>query len=714
MTVTKKLIGRLPILLGEYDSTKTYSKRQRVTLYGSEFESKVDNNTIAPATLKNGVLSINSDNWSVVSNGTEAFLAGEKIKQFNITENPELIAAVTDTNGRLIESTDIDGNKTFYGNVKVNGDFDNKVIDELKEDVDNKINLGNNIYPSDISNIDENPEYSVVYTDSENRVLESRDINGNKTINTDVILKGDFTHKGITEYTSDDSEYSTLTLDKENKIISGRKKDGTLVEGSEEVGKLKVKENLQLTNDAKEDFVNDVKANMSLPYMTRKFNLPNYGYVDIEKELYYLGTDGKEYNPTNVTKVGSDYYVTSSLTKNTDDSGNTTYATNSSSIKTTYTEIDVDFSNTTRWPVDKTKHYCKVSLDFGNIKGQWYAQVSFQGASTLNAPKKGLRLNLFKNGDFAKKDKIKIGEMVATSKFNIKAYYGDGTRIRDLVLQRLIVEARYQRTYLEQYPWNSDYPIFTGATGTIMSFPVKLTTSGNFYGVSFFGLAKDKANYMLDGDKDGMIISGDFADKGPSFAEFYPPTWSDEMNDDKELTDHGHTPTNYAALTTFFDWINNGVWDKTTIPQHLSVIDFIDYYIFVEVFRMRDNDIHNIILFTKSDKKKFYAFLYDLDLSWNHYSYDMNMESSNNILWKKLTALYWKEIVARYKELRSTVLNYNHVVNLISSIQSSIDYRDFEDEITKWNLVNYTNATYNMLQGLKNNLEHFDNKFIIE
>lgn len=666
MTVTKKLIGRLPILLGEYDSTKTYSKKQRVTLYGSEFESIVDNNTIAPATLNNGTLAINTDNWRVVSNGTEAFLAGEKIKQFNITENPEFIAADTDTNGRLIESTDINGNKTFYGNVKVNGDFNNKAIDELKEDVDNKINLGNNIYPNDINKVDES------------------------------------------------LEYSTLTLDEENKIITGRKKDGTLVEDSEEVRKLKVKEDLQLVDDAKKDFANEVKANMSLPYMTRKFNLPDYGCVDIEKELYYLGTDGKEYNPTKITKVGNDYYVTSSLTKNTDDSGNTTYATNSNSIKTTYTEIDVDFSNTTRWPVDKTKHYCKVSLDFGNIKGQWYAQVSFQGASTLDAPKKGLRLTLFKNGDFVKKDKIKIGEMVATSKFNIKAYYGDGTRIRDLVLQRLIVEARYQRTYLEQYPWNSDYPIFTGATGTIMSFPVRLTTSGNFYGVSFFGLAKDQANYMLDGDKDGMIISGDFADKGPSFAEFYPPTWSDEMNDDEELTDHGHTPTNYAALTTFFDWINNGVWDKTTVPQHLSVIDFIDYYIFVEVFRMRDNDIHNIILFTKSDKKKFYAFLYDLDQSWNHYSYDMNMESSNNILWKKLTTLYWKEIVARYKELRSTVLNYNHIVNLVTSIQSSIDYRDFEDEMKKWNLVKYTNATNSILNDLKNNLEHFDNKFITE
>lgn len=109
MTVTKKLIGRLPILIGEYDSAKVYSKRQRVTLYGSEFESKVDNNSIAPATLNNGNLTINTDNWRVVSNGSEAFLAGEKLDKFSIQDNPELIDAKIDTDGKLISYRDDSG-----------------------------------------------------------------------------------------------------------------------------------------------------------------------------------------------------------------------------------------------------------------------------------------------------------------------------------------------------------------------------------------------------------------------------------------------------------------------------------------------------------------------------------------------------------------------------------------------------------------------------
>ena len=134
MTVTKKLIGRLPILLGEYDSTKVYGKKQRVTLYGSEFESIVDNNTTAPAILNNGTLTINTNNWRVVSNGTEAFLAGEKIKHFNEEDNPEFVSADTDNDGRLLESTDVEGKKTFYGDVIINGNVTSKAIDSKIND----------------------------------------------------------------------------------------------------------------------------------------------------------------------------------------------------------------------------------------------------------------------------------------------------------------------------------------------------------------------------------------------------------------------------------------------------------------------------------------------------------------------------------------------------------------------------------------------------
>lgn len=186
MTVTKKLIGRLPILLGEYDSTKTYSKRQRVTMYGSEFESIVDNNTTAPATLNNGTLVINTDNWRVVSNGSEAFLAGEKIKHFSENDNEEYIDAKTDANDRLLEGTKIDGSKYFSGDIDINGILKQRGEDVLSKKVDKESNKS--LIAKDISDSlssEENVEYSKILLDSENRILGGVTKNGTIVHNTE-------------------------------------------------------------------------------------------------------------------------------------------------------------------------------------------------------------------------------------------------------------------------------------------------------------------------------------------------------------------------------------------------------------------------------------------------------------------------------------------------------------------------------------------------
>ena len=77
MTIQTKTIGRLPVYLGDYDNTRSYGKKNRVTLYGSEFESKHDNNNTAPATWDGAeTITFNTTDWQVISNGTDAWIAG--------------------------------------------------------------------------------------------------------------------------------------------------------------------------------------------------------------------------------------------------------------------------------------------------------------------------------------------------------------------------------------------------------------------------------------------------------------------------------------------------------------------------------------------------------------------------------------------------------------------------------------------------------------
>ena len=228
MTVTKKLIGRLPILLGEYDSTKTYSKRQRVTLYGSEFESKVDNNSIAPATLNNGNLTINTDNWIVVSNGSEAFLAGEKLTPLNIEEHPNFANAEVDAEDKLISSVDKDGNKVFYGDVHIKGDLYNRELNLISEKIDTKqdkeegkVLVDKNI--ADSKNlIDDVEERVSVNLDNDDRVISYRDKDGalheNKIV-VDELIASNIKADGLKDIVSvnnptDFSNYITNDGDK--------------------------------------------------------------------------------------------------------------------------------------------------------------------------------------------------------------------------------------------------------------------------------------------------------------------------------------------------------------------------------------------------------------------------------------------------------------------------------------------------------------------
>lgn len=82
MSLQKRNIGRIPVYFGDWDASKTYGKKNRVTLYGSEFESKIDNNkNHAPATYNETthVVTFDTDRWYITSNGTDAYFAAQRM-----------------------------------------------------------------------------------------------------------------------------------------------------------------------------------------------------------------------------------------------------------------------------------------------------------------------------------------------------------------------------------------------------------------------------------------------------------------------------------------------------------------------------------------------------------------------------------------------------------------------------------------------------------
>ena len=558
----------------------------------------------------------------------------------------------------------------------------------------------------DVFSLQDNEEYLAVEQDAEGKVLSATNPDGSKTFYTPLIPKSSIKFDDRTIYEDEVEDYKELLLDSDNKILRYTDKDDV------------VHENREIVFSSANLGSNESVKELAVP---RSMNLPKYGYTDIKEETFYLtanegysdkngilamlvnedtqanaqkgltpykyfvkstlqNTDGvysvtsesvslNFYVPSDVKEVGGKFYVTSSLTNGSDGS----YTVNPTSIEVTKI---VDKPNVGTWEISKkTKHWCVVDIDFGSyLKGTYNVLVSFQGASTLYNRQKNLRYAFVKS-DYKSKVKLKIGELLKVDKFNLKSYYSDDTKLKEPIIFRLYLQAKELRNFNEQYPWSASSIIATGATGIIKSFPVCTSVGGEFYGVQFFGYKKDKANYMLSDDEDGMIISGGV---GCNWAKFDWSTWEDEMNDEP-------TESNRIAVEKFYQFINGSDFTKENAPKHMNINDWIDYFIFIQLFRLRDNDIHNLILYSGADKKIFSPFLYDLDLSFFVYSFNLEAEPTNTV-WLKLKSLYWEEICARYKELRSSVLTQGNFSMIVSDLQSSIDYSDFEKGVQKWGI----------------------------
>lgn len=580
----------------------------------------------------------------------------------------------------------------------------------------------------DVFSLQENPEYMAVETDEEGKVLSATNPDGSKTFYTSLIPKSSIELKDRTIYEDEVEDYKELLLDSDNKILRYTDKNDVVHENRETIFR-----SMKSESDSNE-------SEISIP---RTMNLPKYGYTNIVEETFYLtanaGYADKEgvlamqvyedteenakkgltlfkyyvksslqnvdgvfsvkddsialnfYVPSSIKEVNGRSYVTSSLTKENDGS----YSTNSNSIEVTKI---VDKPNVQAWAVDKnSKHWCVVDIDFGSyLKGTYYVLVSFQGSSTLYGRKKNFRYAFVKD-DYKTKLKLRIGELLRVDKFNLKSYSSDDTKLKEPIIFRLYLQTKELRNFKEQYPWSKSAIISTGATGIIKNFPVCTSVGGEFYGIQFFGYKKDKANYMLSKDADGMILSG-----GPdcTWDSFNWSTWEDEMNDEA-------TESNRVAVEKFYNFINGADFTKENAPKHMNINDWIDYYIFIQLFRLRDNDIHNLILYSGKDKEIFSPFLYDLDLSFGMYK--DNLESNKrNTVWIKLAALYWDEICKRYWQLRKIVLNEYNFNAIVSDIQTNMDYSDFEKEAKKWGVRNANNTTSSLSDTFNELLSYFD------
>ena len=666
-------------------------------------------------------------------------------EMYHVIQNEEYFAAWLDADDKVVLGIRRDGE--IIGEIHAVNAL-KKVISQLQSDLASLQEKVGTIDANlkellDVFSLQENPEYMAVEKDAEGKVLSATYNDGSHYIHNakSETIPTEF------EHIEDPEGRTEITIDADGKVFGYRDSEGSRHEHKMKVGNLNV-DNLNLGSNAQKDVLDLINSQPKVVNV-RKWHLPSYGTVNIKQETFFLtandgytdksgiypiviNEDTQEnakkgltvlqffvkstlkdegngvyskldnsvgldfYVPSKVTYLNEVPYVTSSLTKNEFDG---TYSVNETSVKVTKI---TDTPTIGAWSVDKkTEHQCVVDIDFGHyLKGSFYIGVKYQGSSTLYNRKRNFRFTFYKDSSFSKKDKIKIGEMVRSSGFNLKANYTDQSRVKEFIMNRILMDIWEHRENYHNYPWDSENEPYSGATGMIKGFPIRVNIGGKFYGLDIFGLKKDEKNYLLDGDASGMIVSGTRgnANDPNNWTAAKPGDWEDEMND--ELTE-----SNKQALTDFFSFINSENFTKDNVPQRMSVIDWIDYFINLQVFLMRDNTCRNMILYTGSDKKIFYPFFYDLDLSWNFDSISSNLDIMTNSyaadmsLWENFRTLYKDEISNRYAYLRGTVLNIDYINTIYQEILSAIPQEDIDEEKRKWDAgnVSYVETLINVL-----------------
>lgn len=664
-------------------------------------------------------------------------------EMYSVITNEEWLYAIIDAEDKVLGGFRADDGHMFVGGIDISTFIANSIIDiaDIKERT------------AHLSTT-ENDEYLSVETDANGKVIGYIAPDGSHyfyKVKSETIPT-EFSH------IEDPEGRTEITTDREGNILGYRNDEGVRCEYKMNIDNLNV-ENLNLGKNAQK-YVIDLINSQPKEVNVRKWHLPSYGAVNIKQETFFLtANDGYSdktgiypivinedtqenakkgltvlqffvkstlkdegngvyskldnsvgldfYVPSKVTYVNEVPYVTSSLTKNEIDG---TYSVNETSIKVTKI---TDSPTIGAWSVDKkTEHQCVVEVDFAHyLNGTYNIGVKYQGSSTLYNRKRNFRFTFYKDSSFSKKNKIKIGEMVRVSGFNLKANYTDNTRIKELLMNRIFMSIWEDRGKLHSYPWEAEEIPCSGATGMIKGFPIRVNIGGNFYGIDVFGLKKDEKNYLLDGDTSGMIVSGTRGNTNDpnNWTAAKPEDWEDEMND--ELTE-----SNKQALTDFFSFINSENFTKENVPQRMSVIDWIDYFIGLQVFLMRDNTCRNMILYAKEDKKKLYPFFYDLDLSWffydNNYNLDI-MTSSYAVdmsLWENFKSLYEDEIRNRYAYLRENILSIETIQAMYEDIAKDIPLVDIALEKEKWGQGN-VNSMNTYISILKKRLNWLDKEY---
>ena len=317
----------------------------------------------------------------------------------------------------------------------------------------------------------------------------------------------------------------------------------------------------------------------------------------------------------------------------------------------------------------------QVKYNSDDIKFDGYAKIKWQGSSSIAYAKKNYTIKFYKDANLEDKLKIDFG-WGKQNKYCLKANWIDKTHSRNVVTAKLAAKMQKKYKLLEQAPKN----------GVIDGFPIEIYLNNNFLGLYTLNIPKDAWMFGMDDDNPKHTVLAGETYNAPAFfketvTEFYDFGLEAGVENQETLN----------ALNRLIVFVRDSSDEefRNNISNYLNLDSMLNYYCFMQVAQMKDNNAKNMLLVTY-DHKVWYTSLYDLDTTWGTYWDGSKLYNYNNyvgtesILWNKMKRVFADELADRYFELREDILSKDNIMNEFNSFYNSIPKETWIKENNRW------------------------------
>lgn len=338
-----------------------------------------------------------------------------------------------------------------------------------------------------------------------------------------------------------------------------------------------------------------------------------------------------------------------------------------------------------------------------------YANLAWQGDSSLNLEKKNYKFKLFSDEGFTKKLKFKpYPEFYKSNSFHLKANFTN----------RYLINNGYNAEMYRQFIFANDTApqklIDASHQGMISSRPVLVYLNSQFMGVYTVNTKKGSDLYNTDEKDKNQIVIQSNGGEGARWTKAVGITFGETAGCDFEIESDNNEAVE-PAVGRLASFIVNSSDDefKKNLNQYFNVNSLLDYIIFADLTINTDGLHVKNATYVTYDAKVWYILPYDLDSTLGSYwdpTKPQDPDTSvvgqlNTNLLKRVYQLFRDELKQRVAELRAaSVLDKSKWFNEWEKRVNEIGEPLLETEWQRWpNNPAYSKGTsYNEVLSLIN------------